>query len=186
MNIIDWNYNDQITIPMIEDEQGNLFVLAKTAQAVLGLSQQHMSALFHRHRDEFELSTTVRVANEFIQQNKDRLLVERARKDMLILTEGDFILFLTLSRTEVGKDMRKQFVQFIKSNAVRTHTGVLEERLAAAQQDAAKSHAVVAQLGAAHAQLAKDFLELKDQLGLGASHAGSQLSYYKKVRSMPN
>lgn len=138
MQIVDWNYNNEIIVPMLEDDDGNLFVLAKTAQAMLGLKQAHMSTLFYRHRDEFGPSNTVRVANEFIQ-----------------LTENDFILFLTLSRTEVGKNMRKQFVQFIKEHAVRQGTTQMQH-----------------QIDGLHNEFAQIIEGMREELGLRASESG--------------
>lgn len=169
MQIIDWNYNNEVIIPMLEDDDGNLFVLAKTAQAVLGLSQQHMSKVWKTHRDEFEgASTTFRCAYDFIQQNRERLFVERARKDMLIMTEDDFILFLTLSRTEVGKNMRKQFVQFIKEHAVRQGTTQMQH-----------------QIDGLRNEFAQIIEGMREELGLHASESGRTLARYRALKNQP-
>lgn len=124
MKYIEWNYNNELVVPMIETDGGELLILAKTAASVLGCSQQAFSKLLANHAEELSNCTTLGCPNwstktlpiEFLRAHRDEFQLKYIRSDMRMLTEDDFITLAVLVRSPQGRAMRRGFVQFIKDN----------------------------------------------------------------------
>jgi prophage antirepressor-like protein len=169
-----WQFQD-LTVPMMEDENGTLFTTGAILASVLGVTDNNLVALYQAHKDEFDdVRVNTTHANDFLQANKETFGVQRVRQDMHLWSEDDMILFAGLSRTPVGKAFRKEMIKAIKAQARK---GFITEEY---------FDSVVSQLVTRLTALEEQKQQAASGLNTAASAAGSALAaqrYTKPFRS---
>ena len=121
MRLIRWSFQN-IHIPMIENEGGDLFCTTKILSSALNQNPRDLRKIYHRHRDEFDPVTLRGVENlpkEFLEKNRVELGIRRMKEDLYFWSESDMLLMAVLSRSSVSKEFRKNLIQFIKTQARR-------------------------------------------------------------------
>lgn len=121
MRLMNWQFNE-LSIPMMEDERGTLYTTTGVLCGALGVVENDLRNIYLSRRDEFDgLSVNNLGANDFIRANKEIFCVQRVRQDMHLWSEDDMILFAAISRSDQGKEFRKQMVQLVKQQARKTY-----------------------------------------------------------------
>lgn len=171
MKLLMWEFQS-LTVPMMEGSDGNLYCTTRIISESLGITEDAIYSLYRFHKDEFSfLSLKNFHAKEFVAANKDLLKIERVKENIRIWTEDDMILFAVLSGSPTAKEFRKNLLQLIKKNAVKSHIHVDDHNKVAKELSdrvAALEKALV------------DFGILQKQ---NASAAGRMLNSHKEIKN---
>ncbi len=116
MKIVRWSFNN-LHIPVLQDDQGNLFCTTKQIAEALGVTEQAIRTIALRNNDKLRgLSVTDRDAKT-LKSNKVELGIARVRKDMKIWSESDMIRIALWSRSEVADEFTDHVIKFVRDNA---------------------------------------------------------------------
>jgi prophage antirepressor-like protein len=126
MKLVLWMFQS-LVVPMMEDENGVLYTTSAVLAKVLGVTPHTLAATYHRHKDEFEgLSGTDSAASGqpskismFLRIHMSEFEIRRVRSDLHLWSENDMILHAMYCQTIEGRGFRKDFINFIKQNAIR-------------------------------------------------------------------
>jgi len=174
MRLFHWQF-DTLVVPMMEDESGTLYTTSSVLAHALGVTENNLVYLYQAHPDEFDgarVSTTH--ANSFFQQNMEEFGIQRVRQDIHLWTENDMILFAALSRSDQGKEFRKQMVQLVKQQARKTL--ITKEQF----------DAIVGELMVRINELEKAQQDAQPHLNATASAAGSALAHQRYIKPFRN
>lgn len=115
-----WEVLPGLSLPMMEDGEGELFCTNKCIEDGLGIGSDSVRKIYERNKAEFSgVSVTNRHAKEFLKAHKNEFGVKRVRLDMRLWNEDDMLTFAFKANTEKGFEFRKKLRQFIKANAKR-------------------------------------------------------------------
>lgn len=127
MKYVAWEVIPGTCLPMMEDDNGELFGTNKTVSDGLGVNPSTLRTLYQQNKEEFDsLSVLNTDAKEFLRLNKSKFDISRVRSDMRMWTEDDMLTFAFLAKSDKGREFRRNLRKFIKINAVR-HYVSLEE-----------------------------------------------------------
>jgi hypothetical protein len=168
MKLTKWE-NDRMLMPMMEDENGTLYCTSSSLCQALQINESTLRSVYERHSDEFsELSVSNCNAKEFLQGNRASFGIQRVRDDLRIWTEDDMLMFAVLSKSNLSKEFRKDFIKFMKMNARRGYVSREE-----------------------YEALATRFSDLEDHINYimpslkaSASAAGVSLSAHRKTKGL--
>lgn len=143
MKLVRWQFLG-LHMPMMEDENGELYCTSKAICDALGISYDDLKHITMRHPEEFgNLRVTdchskdgglslsnlqpknkeLRVGNpnakEFFTAHKTEFGIKRVRSDMRLWSEDDMLTFAFHSKSPQSLEFRKQLRRFIKQNATR-------------------------------------------------------------------
>lgn len=154
---------------MMEDEHGSLFCTSKQLSDALQCPEATLRSVRKRHADEFtDLSVSECNAKEFLGRHRSEFAISRMRKDLTVWTEDDMILVAILSKSQVGKEFRRNLVSFIKANARKNYV-----------------HASVhEQLREEHEKLRADVDNIMSYLDMTASTSGKLLNAQKQTKHL--
>lgn len=170
MKLIQWSFHN-IHMPMLEDDNGELFCTSETLCESLGITKESLRQYSKRYADELSgLSVNEFNAKEFIAENKEKLGIQRLRKDLHIWTENDMLIIAMLAKSDVSKEFRWELLKFIKTNARRGYVSQEQYQYLATRLD--KLEAAV--------EYAKPVLEEY------ASAAGMALVAQKRTKGLRN
>ena len=120
MKYVNWEVIPGTFLPMMEDEQGELFGTNKTVRDGLWLNESSIRSIYERHRKEFSgLSVSNCDAKRFLTINKALFDMKRVRSDIRLWNEDDMLTFAFYAQSEKGLDFRRNLRRFIKENAKR-------------------------------------------------------------------
>ncbi len=120
MKITRWSFNN-LHVPMIQDDQGNLYCTTKTLAEALDVSEQNIRRLpYDRPEDFAGLSASTTCANSFLKNHKVELGIKRVKSDMKLWSEDEMIMAAIIARSSVGTQFRKELLAYIKENAKKS------------------------------------------------------------------
>lgn len=121
MELIGMFFNHLIVHMLDSEEDDMLWTTSAAVCKALEIKKSALRNLYARNQDEFE-SVTLSDAKEpfqkFFQENKDAFDIRRMRKDTRLWSENDVILIAMLCRSSISKEFRREFVKYIKQNAI--------------------------------------------------------------------
>ncbi len=168
MKLVRWEFNN-LHVPMMEDDQGNLFCTTKQLASALNCPEDTIRRIRRRHEDELaDVSKTFCLAKEFLESHKAEFAIGRMRKDLTVWTEDDMILVAILSKSQVGKEFRRNLVSFIKANARKDYVQA----------------SVHERLREEHAKLRADVDSIMSYLDMTASTSGKLLNAQKQTKHL--
>ncbi len=113
---VPWEFRG-IKINMIEIG-GDLFCTNISLCNALCASIEQFRQIHRRHRNEFvSLVVQNEGLREFLKLNKKDFDIKRVKKDLNLWSEDDMILFAVLSKSQWGREFRKDLVTHIKAQA---------------------------------------------------------------------
>lgn len=123
MEPIYWKLSESmgaIDVLMMADGS-KLYTTSSVLAPALGTTQDSLRMLYMRNKEEFDgLSVTSSYALDFLRANKSKFNLPQVHGSMHVWTENDMVLMILLSRTPNGKQLRREFIEFVKQHAIRT------------------------------------------------------------------
>jgi len=132
MKYVKWEIVPDVIVPMIEDDNGQLWGTNKTVSRMLGISEDNIRHIYGAHREEFEPSSLEKLsmrdphAKEFLHEHRAEFDIGRIRKDMNFWTDDDILTFCYKATGQKAIEIRRKFTKFIKEHS-RRHTVSKEE-----------------------------------------------------------
>lgn len=125
MKYVAWEVIPGTYLPMMEDDNGELFGTNKTVCEGLGIKPSTLREFYRTNKEEFESLSVRNVdAKEFLKANKEDFNIKRVRDDMKIWSEDDMLTFAFLVKSDKGREFRRGLRTFLKKNAIRHYVSV--------------------------------------------------------------
>lgn len=168
MKLVRWEFMG-LHMPMMEDENGELFCTSKAIYDALGISKDDLDHIVSRHSEEFgSLRLTDCQSKEFFQKNKAEFGIQRVRSNMRLWSEDDMLTFAFHSKSTLSLEFRTKLRKFIKQNAKRGYVS----------QDAFE------QLKGQLSELQQLVLQYLPAANEAASHAGRSLRAHRETKPL--
>ncbi len=130
MRFVKWEIVEGVVVPMMEDDNGQLWGTNKTVASMLGISTDTVRHIYEDHREEFgglsvadshanSLSVGQPGVKEFLVVHKKDFGISRVRSDMRLWTDDDILTFCYKATGAKAIDIRRKFTRFIKEHSKR-------------------------------------------------------------------
>jgi hypothetical protein len=113
MKLVRWDCPNAFSMPMVEDDDLDLWGVTKGAAGAFAVQEQMIDKLFQTYPDELGTKATSSSVREFFRQNRAAFGIQRVRR---ILSEDDVLLVAMHLHTPESRVARHEFLKFIKLN----------------------------------------------------------------------
>ena len=119
MNLVMWNFKN-LTVPMVEIE-GELYTNTNSLCGALEAPKSTLKDVYQIHLEEFDATRPLRDGNsvlkDFFKEHKEDFGVKRLTSNMVLWSENDVITFCCFLKSTIAREMRREFIRFVKTNA---------------------------------------------------------------------
>ena len=125
MNLVMWNFKN-LTVPMVEIE-GELYTNTNSLCGAFEVPRSYLNDIWRRNIEEFDAKQPLRdVLNvpkefselkSFLQDHKEAFGIQRLKEGMRLWSESDVITFWCFLKSTIAREMRREFIRFVKTNA---------------------------------------------------------------------
>jgi hypothetical protein len=136
MKLVRWDCPNAFSMPMVEDDDLNLWGVTKGAAGAFGVREKTIDMLFSNYHDELGLNTSPAGVKDFVRLNRAAFGIQRVRR---ILSEDDVLLVAMHLRTIEARGARHEFLKFIKLNMRKNFVTMAEYQELHARVEAIES-----------------------------------------------